>query len=245
MDSADDIIIKPGRGKGEVQLPKTGLLLINPTDYFSFSHSILTKSWQRQVLFNSNLHISPDQTSFVAGPAVGAPMAVMCLEKLVALGAEEIIVLSWCGGLEKDDQIGDVVVVNTAIVGEGTSQYYTVDSMVGCADTLTVKVVEMLAEEDVPFRYGRCWSTDAPFRESRNMVRNLQQKDRINCLDMEISALMNVAKFRNIRLAGVFIISDLPLAVKWVPGFKSKLFKKQVRKLLNMLVKQNCNEGMI
>lgn len=244
-NSFEDIIISPAKGKGESAIPARGLLIINPTDYFSFSHTHLGKEWLRCFFFNSNLHISPDQGYFVAGPLVGAPMAVMGLEKLIALGAEEITVLSWCGSFDHSDAIGDLILVDQARVGEGTSQYYTSENECSASGRMTAEHEFLMNEEDLPFRKGKCWSTDAPFRESRVLLENLRDSFNVNCIDMEISALMNVAKFRNVELGGVFMVSDFPLAARWAPGFKSKVFKKRAKYLLKSFINKHVTGGAV
>ena len=74
---------------------------MNPGDSRFLAKLAAEKNSTRHFLFNSNLQVIPagEKTKeiFIAGPAVGAPMAVMTLEKLIALGANRVIVSGWCG----------------------------------------------------------------------------------------------------------------------------------------------------
>ncbi len=65
------------------------------------------------------------RTIGVAGPAVGAPQAVMILEKLIALGARRVIFLGWTGGLNPALSPGDLILPDEAISEEGTSRHYS------------------------------------------------------------------------------------------------------------------------
>jgi uridine phosphorylase len=61
----------------------------------------------------------------ICGPFFGAPHAVVGIEKLIALGAERIWVLGWCGALDPNLSIGDIVIPSKAFSEEGTSALYT------------------------------------------------------------------------------------------------------------------------
>ncbi len=236
VESDQEYIIQPKRHKKEKPIPSTGILFINPADYDRCVKSLDSRSWERRGLFHSNLLVSSECAGFVAGPTIGAPMAAMTLEKLIALGAREIVVFGWCGGLLPDDAIGDLVCVQNTWVGEGTSQYYG-EHRDGRVDAqLLLELETLLDENNVSFRHGSCWSTDAPYRETRAMLRQLRKEHNIDSVDMEISALVSVATFRKVALAALFVVSDLPMAKEWRAGFKQKGFKHQVEAMIQLLL---------
>ncbi|MGB3646921.1 MAG: phosphorylase, partial [Desulfobulbales bacterium] len=90
------MIINPIREKGEPEIPADGMLLVNPLEAAAGLRLAKNRNSRRLFLFNSKLAVIPATppagSFFVAGPAVGAPMAVLTLEKLVVLGARRIIV---------------------------------------------------------------------------------------------------------------------------------------------------------
>ncbi|MBC8208928.1 MAG: phosphorylase, partial [Desulfobulbaceae bacterium] len=88
--TCEEMVIEPGRRRSEKLLPGAGCLLVNPQDAAVACDQLLRDGGTRRFLFNSTLIVSRDETFFVAGPAMGAPMAVMTLEKLIALGAQRI-----------------------------------------------------------------------------------------------------------------------------------------------------------
>lgn len=227
-------IIEPGRNRGEAKVPPRGILFINPGDYKICLELLDKKIWQKKFLFNSNLHIISD--AFIAGPAIGAPMAVICLEKLIALGALEVLVFGWCGGLLPSDQIGTLVSIDKTVVGEGTSQYYSSRKSGRTSQKLSAELAFILRKNGLEFRQGTCWTTDAPYREKRTHIKMLARDKNIDAIDMEISALVSVVNTRKIELTALFLVSDLPLAANWQAGFRRKDFLVKAENIIKVLL---------
>ncbi len=126
------MVINPSREKGEPELPAAGMLLINPADTVTALRLAKNRGGRQHFLFNSRLpHIPAAEAAesfFMAGPAVGAPMAVLTLEKLIALGARRIIVYGWCGSLRETLRTGDILLPTWARSDEGTSAHYPLNS---------------------------------------------------------------------------------------------------------------------
>ena len=81
-----------------------------------------------------------------------------------------------------------------------------------------------LRQTQVNFHNGAIWSTDAIYRETRQKVKYFQRQDAI-AVEMEISALFTVAKFRGVDMAAMAVVSDELASFKWRPGFKRDEFK--------------------
>jgi nucleoside phosphorylase len=102
----------------------------------------------------------------LAGPLLGAPQAAIVLEKLIALGAQRLWVLGWCGSLQPDLRIGDLIVPITALSEEGTSAHYPVDEKSRRTDpALNEHLKNALHKANLPFIAGPVWTTDAIYRE--------------------------------------------------------------------------------
>jgi len=211
----DDIIIHPSRAGKERTIPSCGILFVNPTEARFALQTLVDRGGDQRFLFHSGLVVSPDNKYFVAGPAVGAPMAAMILEKLIALGATKVVMAGWCGAVSSEIRIGDTVLGGVAYSGEGTSRYYTdQDSSHPSSGYLTSMKPVFDLKESIPF-----WSTDAPYRESRKMLQALADKYGVAAVDMEYSALCAVADFRKIDFAALFLVSDELWRDDWQPGF--------------------------
>ncbi len=230
--TTDDIIIHPERGRNEKKIPPCGLLLVNPTESRIATKLVLDGGGDRRFLFHSELVVSRDNDFFVAGPAIGAPMAAMTIEKLIALGAQHMVLFGWCGAVNSDCRVGDVLLGGEAYCGEGTSAYYTGEQSCFPSHSLS-KRLQVVLNLSSP---KTMWTTDAVFRESRAMLQALAGKYDVCGVDMEYSALCSVAAFRNIELTGLFLVSDELWRSEWRPGFASKAFKRKSRQLIELLL---------
>ena len=191
--------------------------------------------WQSRAFFNSSLLVKKDDPlgMSVTGPFIGAPYGVMLLESLIAQGARAVIVLGWCGSLSQDLVPGDLVVVEKALVDEGTSLHYMDLSLSGDLPAvhadggLTATLVDALGTAGLEVApQTSIWTTDAIYRETPEKV--AWYKDRGACaVEMECSALFAAAGFRKIPIAALLVVSD-SLARgdgAWDPGFHKKRFK--------------------
>lgn len=236
VNKEENIIIHPTKGKKEKPVPGTGLLLVNPTEAAGCQKRLKGEGGKGQYLFNSELVIDEGKDFFVAGPAIGAPMAVMTMEKLIALGAKRLILFGWCGAISKELAVGDVLVPESAFVGEGTSQYYSETMAPLPSSQLRKKISKLLERENIAIKGSRVWSTDAIYREDRQTISQLHKEKNVDAVDMEFSALCSVAQFRKIEFAAVLIVSDELWGKSWRPGFTASLFQNNKKRTLDALL---------
>ena len=234
----DDIVIHPVRLKRESTIPETGLLLVNPSEARYGLQAAQDAGGEMRILYNSNLCVLASQGYFVAGPAIGAPMAVMTMEKLIALGARKIILFGWCGSMKSALAIGDLLLPTSAMSGEGTSSYYVSGSQPGPSPVLIDEVKKLLERYSLPWKEGCVWSTDAPYREKRSYLKTLQQERDVLAVDMEYAALCSAAFFRKIEFAALLLVSDEVWGTNWNPGFSKQEFKMKSRLLIDILLKE-------
>ncbi len=228
----DDIIVHPSRGVREKTIPACGILLVNPTEARTATQILIDRGGDQRFLFHSGLVVSPEGDFFVAGPAVGAPMAAMVLEKLIILGAESVVMAGWCGAVDPALSVGDTVLGGVAHPGEGTSRYYSSDDVCQPSSRL-LENIQTTFERITPVPV---WSTDAPYRESRKMLQALNDRYNVSAVDMEYSALCAVAAFRKIDFASLFLVSDELWKEEWRPGFTGKVFKRKSKAQLKLLM---------
>ena len=75
------------------------------------------------------------------------------------------------GALEKDLGLGHLVVVSAALRDEGTSYHYLPAGREVTAHPRGVAALEAaLTRQGVPYRVGKTWTTDAPYRETREKI---------------------------------------------------------------------------
>lgn len=172
----------------------------------------------------------------LAGPLLGAPQAAIVLEKLIALGAQRLWVLGWCGSLQPDLRIGDLIIPTTALSEEGTSAHYPADEKRRRTDpALNEHLKNGLHKANLPFMTGPVWTTDAIYRETRSKIVAYQGKG-ILAVEMEISALITVAAYRSVALTGVLVVSDELSSLEWRPGFRGDRIQKSSREACTVLL---------
>ena len=177
----------------------------------------------------------------LVGPVLGSPHAVLVLEKLVVLGAKRIVFFGWCGSIDRRVQNGDFVVPDKTLIGEGTSMYYASKHGYPRPSSSLLKAIKEGVEGcSIPCHMGPVWSTDAPYRETRQRVLSLQREGVIG-VDMEVSALFSAAQFRSVECGALLVVSDELGSLRWKPGFSTIRFRRSRRKAAEV-VSSICNK---
>ncbi len=157
--------------------------------------------------------------------ALGASAAVLGLETVVASGAEDIVVLGFCGSLSRRFRIGDAVGISRAMADEGTSRHYFPRRRLFLPSPTLVSELKSAAPG---LARAVIISTDAPYRETRSWLRRSRQRG-ADLIDMETSAVFALAAFHGIRAASLQIVSDEVFSGRQKTGFSSPLLKQSVR----------------
>ncbi len=178
---------------------------------------------------------TPEGSLSLCGPFLGAPQAVMGLERMIALGARKIWVLGWCGSLQHNLKIGDLVIPATALIEEGTSRHYPIGDREPCTDPQLNDALEAaLKAKRQTYRKGGIWTTDAPFRETPSKITAYRERGLL-AVEMELSALMTVALYRGVKLSALLVVSDELADLKWRHGFSDPRFRKATRAAAEIL----------
>jgi len=180
------------------------VLLALTTPDFEFLRAALSFA-HRQSLFLSRVLF--DERGALAGPALGAPQAVMLLENLAAAGGRRILVLGWAGALDPELSPGGLLLPETAYSLEGTSRHYLPRRRIFRPSARLFREIRGLLEDrGLCPALGAVVSTDAPYREDRAFLRRWSGRTR--AVDMETSALLAAAEALGLELAVLLLISD-------------------------------------
>ena len=224
----DDAIIFPKRGKRSPRLGPFGVIVGTETDLSLLCSLLDFNKTKYQKLFTSRLYVAgqPNADFSLSGPLIGAPYAAMVLETLIAWGVRKILFLGWCGSISAKAKIGDIIVPTSAIIDEGTSGHYKEDDnrISFPSELMVANLRAALDQKCFNYHHGPVWSTDAIYRETRAKVEKYQRQNVIG-VEMEISALFTVAKFRKVDMGAMVVVSDELVSFKWRPGFKMNEFK--------------------
>jgi len=171
--------------------------------------------------------------------SLGAPSAVLSLERLIVSGAKEIVLLGFCGSLNPKYKIMNVVSISKALSEEGTSRhYFSRKRTFYPSPTLKNRIETVLHDSRLPFLTGSLVSTDAPYRETKSWL-NEKQKRGIDIVDMEGSAVFALAKFYGIQAAALMIISDELWSGVWKEGFHHSELEEKIKKYFMPCIKES------
>lgn len=146
---------------------------------------------------------------------VGASACVVQYEEVFVMGVETIVTFGTCGVLDRNIDSLAIIIPNCAVRDEGTSYHY-----MKLSDEVLVNekykdiFKDLLKEHNYSFVEGKVWTTDAPYRETKNKVIKRKENGCI-CVDMECSALGALAKFRNKEIFQFFYAADNLDGSKW------------------------------
>ena len=138
-----------------------------------------------------------------------APVAVDTLEIAIAMGARQLFFFGLCGAMADRLEIGDVVIPTDAKREEGTSYHYMPQSVKARPDERLAKQLSdfFCKQSSIKVHKGRTVSTDAVFRQTLNKELGWKNKGILG-VDMEMSALLTVARFHQLPAVSVLVVSD-------------------------------------
>jgi uridine phosphorylase len=113
-----------------------------------------------------------------------------------------------CGSLSENIKIGDLIVADSAIRGDGVTPYYVDKGFKTEADqSLTQALTEGAKSSGLNVHVGKVWSTDAILRETREHVGKAVQEGAI-AVDMVTSVFLTLAQLYKVRAAVILAVSD-------------------------------------
>jgi uridine phosphorylase len=137
----------------------------------------------------------------IVGSVVGAPFAVLVAEELFASGCQLLISITSAGQiLSMDRRPPYMVLIERALRDEGTSYHYLSPSPYSHLDPALREMLSAAWDHTrVPLAAGASWTTDAPFRETEEMIAACR-KQGILVVEMEAAALYALAQARHYQI---------------------------------------------
>ena len=219
--------------------------LVKPIPFKGFSKKriiyIPIDSPQNTIYLNVKKHIRKNkQTPFgrifllkdkiLLYQCLSSPLAVLSLEQLIASGAEEIIMLGFCGSLIPGSKIGDAVSITGATSEEGTSKhYFPRKQSFSPSPALRKKIEDILDSKYLAYSKTTLVTTDAPFRETPSWLKE-KQHQHIGAVDMETSAVFALAEYYGLQAAALMLVSDILTEDKHNTGFFNPLLHNNIKK---------------
>ena len=173
--------------------------------------------------------------------STGAPSAAAILEELCACGATHIVEVGVAGSLQSSLVPGNLVMVTEAFRDEGTSHhYFPPEVQLMASPLLKTQLLRGLNRRKLRYQEGPVWTTDGVFRETRRKFFKFRNWGAL-AVNMETSALFAVAKFRQIELASIQVISDMLSEQGWTPAFHYKTVSDSLQTVLHIVIEVLAN----
>lgn len=146
---------------------------------------------------------------------VGCPACGGNLDLFSAMGITNVMFCGGGGVLDRNIEVGQILVVDGAIRDEGFSYQYIPASRVIYTDpAVTERIVSFLEKREVPYLRGLVWTTDAIFRETPDRI-ELRKNEGAKIVEMEQAGCIAVAQFRGFKYGALIYGGDDMTGEDW------------------------------
>jgi uridine phosphorylase len=182
--------------------------------------------------FDTYRHIEVDKENILlVYPTTGSAGSVCDMELLIASGIEKFVAFGTCGRLDKNIAKNTIILPTAAYREEGTSYHYLPDSDEIGVDESALKTAKSLFDEEGFITLeGKIWTTDAVYRETFGKVKLMKERGCVG-VDMELSALLALAQYRDIKFTEFLIGEDT------VDGEAKEPLERDNEKIFNTAIK--------
>ncbi len=146
---------------------------------------------------------------------VGCPACAGNLDLFHAMGITRAMFCGGGGVLDRNIEVGQILVVDGAIRDEGFSYQYIAPSRVIYTDQeINRKIIHYLKENEIPCLQGLTWTTDAIFRETPDRIA-LRKEEGAKIVEMEQAGCIAVAQFRHFSYGALIYGGDDLSGEEW------------------------------
>jgi uridine phosphorylase len=144
----------------------------------------------------------------IVARTIGGPYTVLIAEQLQAAGARLIVGLSSAGRLASHLPLPCLVIATAAVRDEGTSYHYLPPSTeVACPTQVVEHLERELVATGWAVRCGKVWTTDAPYRETRQQLEKWSAAGAL-AVEMQTASLFAFGVARQASVASVAMVSN-------------------------------------
>jgi len=147
--------------------------------------------------------------------AVGGPACGGNLDLFNAMGITKVMFCGGGGVLDKNIEVGQILVVDGAIRDEGFSYHYIEPSRyIYTKSEVTDKIAQYLEENSISYLRGITWTTDALFRETSERIER-RKAEGAKIVEMEQAGCIAVAQFRGFEYGALIYGGDDVSQEEW------------------------------
>ncbi|USZ73301.1 nucleoside phosphorylase [Natronosalvus halobius] len=139
----------------------------------------------------------------ICSTGIGCPSAAIALEELSNVGVETFVRVGTTGALQRDIEIGDMIVATGAAKNEGTSKRYEDVEYPAVPDYEVLSaLVDGAEENDEDVHVGPIASDDAYYAETDEYVENWEAAGLLS-VEMEAAAVFTLARRKGLRAGAI------------------------------------------
>ena len=135
-----------------------------------------------------------------------APDAALVTEIVCEGGVDVLIRLGSCGALKEEIDIGDLVIAEAALRGDGVTNYYVNEGFIPHAERELIEASSSIFDSK-NVHYGTVWTTDALLRETKEIINRVIKEGAIG-VDMVTSPFLTIANLYKRRALAILVVSD-------------------------------------
>ena len=171
--------------------------------------------------------------------AIGCPACAGNLDLFHAMGVKKVMFCGGGGVLDRNIDVGQLLVVEGAIRDEGFSYHYAKPSKYIYTDkNVTDKITRYLEENNITYLQGITWTTDAIFRETADRIAK-RKEEGAKIVEMEQAGCIAVARYRGFDYGALIYGGDDVSREEWSNrGWRSR---EGIRYNLVLLCKELVN----
>ena len=181
---------------------------------------------------------------------MGSPGAATIMDLLSAIEPKAVLFLGKCGGLKKQNKIGDLILPIAGIRGEGTSNdYFPPEVPALPAFALQKAISTTIRDYSCDYWTGTVYTTNRRVWEHDETFKEYLQKIRAYAIDMETATIFSVGFYNRIPTGALLLVSDSPMVPEGVKTEESdkivtSTYVEQHLKIGIDSLKQLINNGL-
>ncbi len=153
---------------------------------------------------------------------MGSPTAATIMDLLTAIKPKAVLFLGKCGGLKKNNNVGDLILPIAAIRGEGTSDdYFPPEVPALPAFALQKAISTTIREHSCDYWTGTVYTTNRRVWEHDEAFKIYLQEIRAMAIDMETATIFSTGFHNKIPTGALLLISDQPMIQEGIKTSKS------------------------
>ncbi|MEJ7694186.1 AMP nucleosidase [Daejeonella sp.] len=181
---------------------------------------------------------------------MGSPMAATMMDLLTAIKPKAVLFLGKCGGLKKNNNIGDLILPIAAIRGEGTSNDYFPPEVPALPSFALQKAISTtIRDHSRDYWTGTVYTTNRRVWEHDKVFKKYLKSLRAMAVDMETATIFTTGFANKIPTGALLLVSDQPMIPEGVKTAESdsKVTEQYVETHLRVGIdslKQLINNGL-